>query len=69
MARPIVVIDMTTVGGAEFGPIQNHEFRNTAEWLAMSSASEARDAAMQIVLVRAFDFRGDDLADTEWTTA
>ena len=69
MARPIVVIDMTTADGAEFGPIQNHEFRHTAEWLAVSSASEARDAAMKIIFVRAFDFRGDDLADTEWTTA
>jgi hypothetical protein len=69
MARPIVVIDMTTVGGAEFGPIQNHEFRHTAEWLAVSSVSEPRDAAVQIIFVCAFDFRGDDLTDPEWTTA
>jgi hypothetical protein len=69
MARPIVVIDMTTVGGAEFGPIQNHEFRHTAEWLAMSSVSEARDATVQIIFIRAFDFRGDDFADAEWTAA
>jgi hypothetical protein len=69
MARPIVVTYVTAAGGAGFGPIQNHEFRHTAEWLTVSSVSEARDAAVQIIFVRAFDFCGDDLADTEWATA
>jgi hypothetical protein len=60
---------MTTVGGAEFGPIQNHEFRHTAEWPAVSSVSESRDAAMQIIFVGAFDFRGDDFTDAQRATA
>src|ERR1700704_6518482 len=42
---------------------------HTAEGQALSSASEPRDAAVQIVFVRALDFRGDDFAGSQWTAA
>jgi hypothetical protein len=35
----------------------------------MSSLSESGDAAVQIVFIRALDFRGDDLADLQRTPA
>jgi hypothetical protein len=34
-----------------------------------TSASKPRDAAVQVVLVRAFDLRGDDLADLQRAAA
>jgi hypothetical protein len=35
----------------------------------MSIELEAGNAAVQVVAIRSFDFRGDDLADTERTVA
>src|SRR5712691_1059990 len=42
---------------------------HTAEGQGMSSASEPRDTAVEIVFVRALDFRGDDFAGSQRTTA
>src|ERR1700682_3502524 len=42
---------------------------HTAEGQALSSASESRDATVQIVFVGAFDFRGDDFACSQRTAA
>src|SRR5260370_5609440 len=42
---------------------------HTAEGQAMSSALESGDAAVEIVFVSAFDFRGNDLADAERAAA
>jgi hypothetical protein len=71
-AQPIIVAGATTERGAADGPVQVHVAGQYSRSLGdvkrhaggvKGGRSKAGDAAVQIVLIRALDFGGDDLAD------
>src|ERR1700693_2573074 len=62
-ARTIIVTGVTTAGGAELGPGEDHDAAIQPNGVRCQARLEAGDAAVQVVFVRSFDPGGDDLAD------
>ena len=83
MAQPIIVAGATTESCAAVGPVRIHGegpysrmagavkrwWSTVAAKRGTKSELKSGDAAVQVVLVRALDFRGDDLADPQRTAA
>lgn len=67
MARTIIVTGVTTAGGAELGPVEIHVAAIQPNGVRCQAGLEPRDAAVEIVCVRAFDFGGDDFPDSQGT--
>ena len=85
MAQPIIVAGATTESSAAVGPVQVHgvgpysrspgDVKRHAGDVERHAGgvkgerSEARDTAVQIILIRTLDFGRDDLADLQRPTA